>query len=342
MDIINIIKLFYIGFTVYIIMVINATNLTFWTILPSIILMWINYFIFYIGYKIKKIQNNKKIIYQNLNNWLLSCNKISLMVIVICSVLFSIVSVKYYTGQTPVTVLKKLFNGISLYQEYQIYFAQQQIYIFSIKKLPFILMLFYVKIVLFYSYISFFILKNKTSIFEKFCLVLITLSYIYVGLARGTNFEFFELSMIVIFVILSKYNIKKFGVPFKILFIISITIIIFYNTVKIRGGKFDYYISRDVFYNPNGMLSILFPLLSFVTIIIYSYFGFGFFYISKYVSELWFSSLDNFIAGFVPLGFYASKGNSIPIIMSNIIDIGARWHPDSIVYVNLKVGHHFN
>lgn len=337
MDVKKIIRYFYIGYTLYMIMVINTTNLRFFMILPSFLVMWINYFIFSLGYKVKKEKHETELDPKLLDSWLINRKKSLLFLIASFSIMFSTAAVKYYTGQTPVTVFKNLFSNISLYYEYQTYFAQQQRNIFSLRKLPFVLMLFYVKFILFYSYISFIIIKDKTTKFEKFYLGIITISYIYIGIARGTNFEFFELVMIIIFSILYKFKVKRIKIRLKTLIVIPILVIlmiyIFYWGLTRRGIIFKYYISRDVFYNPNGLIPLLFPFLSFVTLLIYGYFGFGFFYMSKFITEVWFSSFENFIAGILPLGFYATEQTSITTIMKKVVDIGARWHPDTALFI---------
>ena len=339
MDIKKIIKVFYAVYTIYMVLVINTTSLTLFMIFPAIALMWINFFVFNLGYIMNKRKNIPVLTSRCSNSWLLNRKKISLTIIAIFSILFSIAAVKYYTGQTPLSTFENLVNNNSLYSQYQYFFREQQRYIFSLKKIPFVFMLFYIKLVVFYSYISFLIVKEKTTKFDKFYLILVTLPHIYFGLARGTNYEFFELLILIIFVILSKsIKLKKFQLPltalFKIFLLGSLMIFVFYTGISARGVNFNYYISRDVQYDPNGLLPLLSPFLSFITIIIFGYFGFGFFYISTYVSKLWFSSIDNFVAGFLPLGYYAFRVKNIPNIMRNLVDMGARWHPDVALIIN--------
>jgi len=339
MNIKKVINIFYIIYTIYIIMVINTTSLTFFMIFPAIAVMWINFFVFSLGYSINRGNNIPVLTSGYSNSWLLNRNKISLLIIALFSILFSIAAVKYYTGQTPLSTFENLANNYSLYSQYQYYFREQQRYIFSLKKIPFVFMLFYIKLIVFYSYVSFLIVKEKTTKFDKFYLILVTLAHVYFGLARGTNYEFFELLILIIFVILSKsIKLKKSKLPlaalFKIFLLGSLMIFIFYIGISARGVNFNNYISQDVQYDPNGVLPLLSPFLSFITIIIFGYFGFGFFYISTYVSELWFSSIGNFIAGFLPLGYYAFRVKNIPNIMRNLVDMGARWHPDVALIIN--------
>lgn len=336
MDIKKNVKIFYIIYTVYVLMVIGITDITFFYILPAILLMWANYYFFNAGYRVN-IKN--QILYtSNIDNWLISCSKRTLLFLAGLSIIFSILAVKFYTGQTPASLLHNLLNNVSVYYNYQSYFKEEQRYVFSLTKIPYIFMLFYLKFFLFYSYISFLIIKNDTTLFEKMYLLAITLSFVYVGIARGTNYEFFELVMIIIFVIFSRYKISKFQLPIKglskIFLLIGIMIFVFYSVVNARGFEFNYYISEDVRYDPNGVLSLISPFIAFVVYMVYCYFGFGFFFMATYINNLWLSSFGDFISGLVPLGYQASVGNSIPQIMSNLVDIGVKWCPDSIIIIN--------
>lgn len=339
MDLKRIIKFFYLIYTIYMILVVNITNLTFFIIFPAIIFMWANYLSFSIGYGIYK---EKKILVNDANNSnseFLNRNIFLLIVIAFLSLLFSIAVVRFYTGQTPISIFKNLENNISLYHEYQFYFYEQQRNIFSLAKIPFILMLFYIKLTLFYSLISFLIIKEKTTKFEKLYLMLVTLSYIYVGLARGTNFEFFELLMVIIFIIFTKYkNMKKFKMQFKtlliIFFLISLMIFVFYIRMSSRGVIFNIYISKDIQYDPNGLISLLPPFIISIILRIFSYFGFGFFYISIYITEVWLLSINNFLKGFFSLGSYDNGVDNLHDIMKNLIDMGSRWKPDASLIIN--------
>lgn len=338
MNIKKIIRVFYIAYTVYIIIAISSTDMVFFEILPAIIIMWINYFAFCLGYSLNKRNYTELPIDKQKNNSLLLMRKKSfLLTIAVISIIFSILAVKYYTGQSPMSVFQNLTTDKSLYYEYQKYFQNQQRGVFSLNKIPFILMLFYVKFMLIYSFVTFFILKDKTTRFEKLYLMLITISFIYIGIARGTSFEFFELYILVTFIVFSRYK-KKNRLPikqlFKIISLSGIMIYIFYSGIIARGIVLNNQISRDIHYDPNAIMSILPPFFSFVTLVIFGYFGFGFFYVSKYVSDVWFSSLEFIIAGFLPLGIRAVGMRNVTDYMREMIDMGAMWHPDVALLIN--------
>jgi hypothetical protein len=335
----KIIKVFYIIYTFYVFLVINSTDITVYMILPAILIMWINYFIFSAGYRItsqrKDQSDDSTYSSSSLSGWLLNLSKSSLLFFGLLSLLFSIYAVNFYTGQMPISIFTNFVNGVSLYYEYQFHFKEQQLHAFSLTKIPFIFMLFYIKFFLFYSYISFFIVKKHTTKIEKLYLFLITISFIYVGIGRGTNYEFFELVMLIIFIVLtrqvSRFPIKSFSV---ITILVGIMIIIFYNTVQARGVNFDFYISQDINYDQDGFLPYISPQITLITVILFGYFGFGFFYVSKYVSEMWFTSIGDFFAGLFPMGYKILDQNNIPTTMQNIIDIGVRWHPDVALLIN--------
>lgn len=340
MNVAKIIKLFYLGYSVFIILVINTTSITFIDVLPSIILLWITYFFyiagFYINVKRKELTNTQMHSQSN-RSWLLNKSKISLMVILLITIFSSIASVKYYTGQTPIGVIRSLINNVSLYYQYQFHFKEQGIATFSITKIPYILMLFFVKYIFYYVFITYLIIKDKTDMFEKIFIILIGLSFAYVGIARGTNFEFFEIVMMVIFIILNRSKTRK-KIKVKPLIgiglIIASMIFIFFSVISTRGVQFNYYISRDVYYDSEALISSKLPLLSLVIITLYDYLGFGFFYMSNFISKLWFRSPSDFLAGMVPNGFIAMRNSSIQQIMLSIVEKGVRWEPDMIGIIN--------
>src|SRR5699024_8128042 len=105
----------------------------------------------------------------------------------------------------------------------------------------------------------------------------------YFGVARGTNFEMFEVGLIYIFTQFtfeqpkSKSQSKNY---FKIGFLIIIMIFIFYNTIESRGYRFNLELHEHFNMNRNSIINNFIPFLSMLVIVIYDYFGFGFLYIS--------------------------------------------------------------
>ncbi len=277
---------------------------------------------------------------KNRTSWILKKPKLTLFLIAMGTLITSVLSAWFYTGKTPVGVFIGLFgSGTPLYADYQLYSQVNNLAVFTIQKIPFILMMFYTKIVLFYSLILFFIIKDKTNIFEKSCLFLIVSSHIYFGIARGTNYELFEIVLLIIFIILSKSKIKLKNKPaflkyFLIVFSIGMMIFLFYIRISARGFIFDYKINSDFTYNSNGIVSLISPYISSVIILLYNYFGFGFYYVSNFVIKIWFASLSNFISGLIPFGYYLQNHSYIQELIRNHLVMNGRWHPDIINAIN--------
>lgn len=339
MDILKIVNRVYIIYTIYIILSMSTTTLNLIDILPAVLIMWICYFMFMLGFKNSKQYAKIQIRDSTTNNWLIRQKKKKLFFIGMISLILSSLAVNFYTGQTPVSTLQTLINGQSLYLDYQNYFKVNRVGELSLTKIPYIGILIYLKFILIYSWVSLVLLKNKLYTYEKIYLLMITISSIYVGVARGTSFEFFELLILYFFVTFSKSDNNKMtlGTSKKFLFLfflVCIMIFIFYSGISARGMEFNYKISRDIYYNPDGILPTISKLLSSVVILLFDYFGFGFFYISRFVSDIWFVSLENFIAVFIPKGISIISSQSIPDQMQFSIDMGARWHPDLGIMIN--------
>lgn len=335
MDIKKIIKIFYLIFSIYILSVVSITDISLVYILPSIIILWVNYIAFLLGRKLKT--NNFSIIHNDIKKpFLLQQNKQALFFIGISTIVLSIIVTEYYTGQTPISAFANFQNEISLYYEYQHYFSNNSIQIFSFSKIPYILMMFYIKFILFISYINFGLIKDKLEKFDYFYLFLVTFAQSYFALVRGTNFEFFELTIMLIFIVFNKNKQKKTSPKTIITIVITILVMIsgYYNSVTSRGFQLGFNFTPDIHYEPNSFLATLFPSISFIIAIVFDYFGFGFFYISTFFNRIWMDSFHNFIAGLIPRGFEILNYSYISDIIKNMIDLGSRWHPDTVTFIN--------
>lgn len=331
----------YIALTAYILLVLSCTTLKFLQIIPAIIIMWINYFCFKAGYKTgeKNISNNKRENIKISNGWILKQNNLTLGIVAIISIIFSIKAAYFYTGQLPINVISNIFSGVSNYYIYQSYYLETEIQKISLERYLHSLMLIYCAFVLFYSYIALMFFQEKLRLFQKFYLLIITISFLYFGLARGTSFEFFEIMILGIFITLYRMHNNSIKIILKkfliIIIFIGIASYIFYVGIETRGISFTTQsISSDVFYDYDGIVPMISSTISFVIIVFFGYFAFGFQYISTYVTELWFTSVTHFFAGILPLGYLTLSGNDIQNFMYNLIDMGAKWHPDAILVIN--------
>lgn len=324
-------------YSIYILLLIGATTLSFFKTIVAILFMWINYIFFSVGFS-SIGKKRKKLKVPEINTTLTNPKTLTLSVIAITSLLFSSSVVNFYTGQTPITVLSNLLNDESVYYVYQNYFKENQLNSFSLSKLPFIIMMFSIKFILYYSFVYLLIIKRNVTIKEKIYLFTIIIAHIYVGIGRGTSFEFFELLILTLFVIYSNFksislrNIKITIIGFML---VCVGMYIFSSGISNRGVEFNFLtVHPDVNYDPSGWLSTTFPLLAEMLFKLYGYFGFGFFYTSTYIVDVWFVSIENVIAGIIPFGYQLFTGSNNYEIVAGIIDVGVRWTPDFVVMVN--------
>jgi len=333
MILVKIIFNIYIVLTIYILLAISLTNLSIVDIIPAIIFIWILFSFFCLGFLLPKEKKYHLVTNSNYYNWLILRNKKTLTLIILLSFTSSLLSSNFYTGQTVLSVMENLVNNVSLYSLYQDYFLQNNLAQFSIEKIPYIFLMFVNKFLLLYSFFSFVLLKNKLSLFDKFYLFLIFTSYIFFGLSRGTSFEFFESFLLIIILFSIRLKSKKLKIKsFFVLASISALIIFIFNFgITSRGFAISKYISSEIYYEDNFFFS---NFIGNLIILFFGYFGFGFYYISKFLSNIWFSSFTNFFLGFFPLGIQSLTHSSISNQMTNLIDMGARWHPDSIGFMN--------
>lgn len=331
---INIIKNFYIIYSFYIILLVNATNLMFLQMLPALVLMWILYFVFYLG----TISNVTILtIYgKNILDYKYKHNLKYIYYVSVVTLIFSYLVVKFYTGQTLFTVLDNLINNYSTYYIYQTYFNENELHMLTMQKLPYVFMLFFIKFTLYY-YSIIYIIKNNFVLKQKISLLMIIISFLYFSISRGTTYEIFDLSLIIIYVVTNKYYNDTYSLSsmyLLYLFIICIATYIFYINLGLRSSELDYYISHDVYYDKDALLSQFSTGLSFITILLYGYFGHGFFYTSYYFMNVWFISIETFMLGLIPFGFNIKNDTSIMAIMKDFVDQGARWHPDTVIFIN--------
>ncbi|HFX3824561.1 TPA: O-antigen polymerase [Enterococcus faecium] len=335
----KIVGFFYILYTIFIFLIISITSLGFWNLFPSILLMWLIFTFFVLGSTFKEKEHKEK---RSLKvvSWLTDQPNYVFIILIVISILFSFLVVRFYTGQTFQTVLNNIKNGISNYAQYQKYFSENQISEFSISKLPFIFMMAFVKFNLFYGSFSLILTCNKIkklNFIKILYLVTGTCSYLYIGIARGTNFEMFEFVVLIITLILSKSKNQKINLK-RIVFlslIILMSVLIFIEVIGQRGGSevITYYISRDVFYDANSIIARNFPRITMLLLSVYDYFGFGFYYGAVFLNDVFFSSLKSSLIYTFPLFPKIFNQLSSSEQMKNLVDMGARWNPDQYVFI---------
>jgi hypothetical protein len=307
--------------------------------MPGILLMWLVFLIFKIGYNVNKFKfyNQKSIEQKEINE-----NFIKLYIIAILSLILSVSYTKYYTGAWPNVVIYNMLNGISNYWNYQNHLKEFGLGQFSIIKLPFILMMALNKYLLVHFSIKHIGLVNKFRIRLLIFLSFIFCANIYFSLARGTNLEVFEIGLLLIYSFLvrintinknAQYSLKKEKNKLFILFIAILMSIIFIYQFNLRGD-FKYYVTYELRYNSDAFLAKLSPFISSIIMSFAGYFAFGPFFSAVAITNIYLKSIKFIIAGLIPYGLKIMNINSFKEeLCGKVIDCGAAWQPDIMIFL---------
>jgi hypothetical protein len=329
---VKLIKYFYLGLTLLVL--ICPVKLSFIDFLPGLILMWFFYFLFFTG--TRHVAGNPQV---DLNVLVVKDKSKYIFLVALFYLIFYPVYIKFYTGSSVVSAITASFNGVSNYELYQKNFADSNLSDFSLSKLPLILghgCLRFLFIVIVFRSIAY---KERMLFLEKISIFIMAITIIIVGLARGTSFELFELFIIFIFgyvskrVLLNKGSLFPVKTVFRLLFIVFLLSSYFVYNINVRmGDAFDYLELSD--FDKNAIIYSISKPLAVILYSLYGYFLFGLYFNSVAIVNLWFTSFSGFFSVFIPSGIAIFGIESdYRKYVSRFIDVGAMWHPDSIVYI---------
>jgi len=335
MGVTGVVGWYYLLLTVY--LLVPATTLRFGSTAPAVLVMWLCYAAFRLGALPPSRQPGGGTAFaQRLPSWLSGGRKVVLLAAVcLCSYLVA----RFYTGQTIGTTVDALLHGESLYRQYQAYFRQNRLDAFSFGKVPFILMAALVKFALISGFVSLVALKARPKLSEWAFLLALALPYLYYSITRGTSLELFELFALIVFCLAERSvahgrallaGKARLGVGL----LAVLCALAFSRGVAIRGDLHGS-ITREIRYDPAAFLSRVAPGLAALSFNLVGYFGFGFYYTSVAVRQIWLRSFRSFLAGLVPGGFnLVGVQDFTREICGSKIDCGVAWIPDSARLLN--------
>ena len=337
------IKLFYVIYTLYTIFIILVSDYNLSYAIAGLSCMWLCFFIYKCGVTTKTIKvkykhetaatNEKqtKFPLSNIGHW----NNTKYLVAAIISILSTLMATKYYTGKGLTQVLASIGgSNDSSYYVYQKYFIENNIGTFSLVKIPYILMLAIVVILMIWSYLGIILENNKIKLAQILFILVTTVSYIYFGLARGTNFEFFIIFIVVTYCILYKMQTaqKKYKKRYilAILIIAILIVTIFRIVVSSRGVKFENNLTRDIHYDATAVISVLFPTITNIATSLFGYIGFGIYAIGVSLLDIVLYTPINILLSLTPFGYNLFSEQPLTQQLGAEIEIGVRWFPDFV------------
>jgi len=147
--------------------------------------------------------------------------------------------------------------------------------------------------------------------------------------------EFFELGLALVFAFLLRPRGKKRKGAFVKLAVVATGLALVYSRLLTDRGYTTLSLAAggDVKLDPNGVGNLLGASVVGFLLKFYDYFGFGFHYVSSYWSAVWLSSGTNAMEGLLPFG-YVAAGTDPVALMPQVLDMGPRWHPDSVLIMS--------
>ena len=262
-------------------------------------------------------------------------------VVAIGAVGASLFAAKFYTGKTLSEVFLSLVLKASLYNDYQKYFADQDLGVFSIIKIPAILSMLYLKLAVIYSFIWVIILNKEFRAKNVCWLLVVTLAQLFFSVARGTSFELFEILLLLWFSLFLRkivYQVKSSLINAQKLFFAAVMLLVamlysFNISARYSFGDVAACSTLDLCLDQDSALyQISAPLADFL-FKISGYFTFGLFYTSKFMSEFWLSGPGNLLSLFWPFNSLYRAGLKSDFLCGDTVDCGASWVPDAISYI---------
>lgn len=272
------------------------------SLLSGLMLIWIIFIFFFLGSNLTLHRTSLQAF-----NFIGREMAIPLGLVAFGTIYASAYASKFYTGNSVSEVIAIFRSGKSLYNQYQAYFNEQNIALFTVSKIPAVISLFYLKIVALYGFIYTIILNNKIKIKNCFYLIIITGSSLYFSFARGTTFELFELILLLWFCLIMRNYLlykKRLSKKSKILFVTlalcALSVYSFNISARYSFGEVASCATTELCLYEDSILSQFSIILAKLTFKLSGYFTFGLFYTSQFIEEFWLSSLSQFFSLLIP------------------------------------------
>lgn len=206
------------------------------------------------------------------------------------AIVSSIYAANFYTGSIWEGYVN-LFLGISNYNDYQAYFADQGLGALTMSKIPAILASTYVKLFFFFSLYYAVLVKPSRSAYFGVFLGLVSTAHFSVS--RGTSYEFFEVLLYTAFIYLinivlrsRKPNLANLA---RLSALAGLMLLVYKVNIDLRYQGTDGFMpscESSLCFDPTATVVTLFPSASILLFKLNGYFTFGFVYLANLLSYL--------------------------------------------------------
>lgn len=321
--------------------VFSSTTVDFISVFSGLILAWFVFTVFFIGANKTISLSNKALTSISTRSNLGDCKLYSLPIISFFSVISSFYAAYFYTGKTFLEVFSALALNVSLYNEYQKYFASQGLGTFSLLKIPAILSMLYLKVSVVYSFLSVFVLTRKVKVIHIFWILIIAFSSLYFSLSRGTSFEFFELLLLLWFCLSMRtirYNhrnsvFSRKNIVMAVIGFAALTLYSYNISARYSFRDVSTCITLEMCLDDETLLYFVSSPIAELTLKLSGYFTFGIYYTSVFLNDFWLNGFKQFMMLFFPFASFYDDTVSIKMLCDVTIDCGAAWIPDIVIYI---------
>lgn len=333
---VKLLRWYYIFLTVLVLLA--PLKYSFWQFLPSLMLLWISYFVFKLGC-IKGIKVPVKSVKSDSNAPLAKW----FFVFTIGMLIFIPLYVRFYTGGNLGILALGFYSNVgtdSNYQEYQRYFVENNLDQFSLSKLPYIVGYGLTKLLFYFFVFAYIGFSKKISKVSISLIVVLFLLYSMVGMARGTSFENFELLILLMFATLTRAKIvqnQNFYNKSQLANLLIIVVLIggaFVINKSLRSdgdalGNLSGPTST-LMYDSSSLIMDIIPSIGKIALSFSGYFVFGLYYTSELFWKIWLNSTIGLSDMIIPFGApYIDGLTSYRLELESLgVDCGACWSPD--------------
>lgn len=306
---------------------VQVTNTDYSHIISGLAYIWSCYFCFWTGSHAAGNANlMRTVIHAGNERFLFEKHRVLLIAGTVTGM---ILVARFYTGQTPWSAAALLRNHQSLYAAYQSYFIEMSLNRASFEKIPYVLIHAGVQFLIIYCYLYLTLVKKKLEIKDIVCLAVMTCAKLYLGIARGTNFEMFEIAFLCIYCYLSRpeRGISKLTIAAAG---IMACCMVFLAVIQMRGisGVFVV-ISEGIYTDSSKPLPAAYPQLAMLIAYLSAYFCFGIYYLTYFFNHFLTRNVFCFLNGVIPYGYMAGRIETPDLANTDFLR-SVCWKPDLI------------
>jgi hypothetical protein len=312
----------------YVVALVALTSMTLTQLLPALVQLLLCGGLFAFGYSLSRAQRTVLMVPQRAPGiW----RPAQALVAGLAALLASILSAQYSTGLSPMQVFAGLGSNQSLYVQYQGYTRQLveaggggafTIW-FALQVVSYA-----IAVIAIMSIVG----RGGPIAPQEWTLLGLSIAGMaYSGLARGTGLEFFHIGSVLLFAMLSRMRSKRVGPSRFYIAAVALGLASIYVTLLAARGVDPALLDLgDIRLEESWLRALLGPGIVGGLLAFYSYFGFGSLYVATFWSELWLRDGQSILLWLLPGGSLLG-GVEIRDRMNQVLDVGVRWHPDSVL-----------